>query len=112
MKNNKKNEYVNLTSLIYQELSWLPLYIKKDGKVIANADINWSKNIFRFIKSNETKAKRSKKKKFLILEQEESRFFASHGADVTHIDMDRSHWNWGIGRKKISLRWIQIIQIF
>ena len=88
MKNDKKNEYVNLTSLIYQELSWLPLYIKKDGKVIANADNNSEKYILDSLKVMKLKLKDLKNKKvFNIGTGRESRFFASHGADVTHIDM-------------------------
>ena len=89
-KNNKSadNIYENLTKFIYQELSWLPLYIKKDGKVIANADNNSEKYILDSLKIMKLKTKDLKNKKiFNIGTGRESRFFASHGAEVTHIDI-------------------------
>lgn len=80
--------YSNLTKLIYQELSWLPLYIKEDGKVIRNADNNAEKYILDSLKIMKLKTKDLKGKKiFNIGTGRESRFFASHGADVTHIDI-------------------------
>ena len=91
--NEKKNilknmDYKNLTKLIYQELSWLPLYIKQDGKVIRNADNNAEKYILDSLKIMKLKPKDLKNKKiFNIGTGRESRFFASHGADVTHIDI-------------------------
>ena len=89
-KNNKSvyDNYENLTKFIYQELSWLPLYIKKDGKVIANADNNSEKYILDSLKIMKLKTKDLKNKKiFNIGTGRESRFFASHGAEVTHIDI-------------------------
>lgn len=92
-KNNKKetferNNYQRLTSLIFQELSWLPLCIKKDGDIIANADNNSEKYILDSLKiMNLTKKNLKNKKVFNIGTGRESRFFASCGADVTHIDM-------------------------
>ena len=81
-------DYKNLTKLIYQELSWLPLYIKQDGKVIRNADNNAEKYITDSLKIMKLKTKDLKNKKvFNIGTGRESRFFASHGADVTHIDI-------------------------
>jgi len=81
-------DYKNLTKLIYQELSWLPLYIKQDGKVIRNADNNAEKYILDSLKIMKLKPKDLKNKKvFNIGTGRESRFFASHGADVTHIDI-------------------------
>ena len=38
-------DYKELTTLIYQDLAWGPLYIKKDGEVIKNADNNAEKYI-------------------------------------------------------------------
>jgi SAM-dependent methyltransferase len=85
---SKNVDYKNLTKLIYQELSWLPLYIKQDGKVIRNADNNAEKYILDSLKIMKLKPKDLKNKKvFNIGTGRESRFFASHGADVTHIDI-------------------------
>ena len=46
-KNNKSayDNYENLTKFIYQELSWLPLYIKKDGKVKKSKFLSLKKKI-------------------------------------------------------------------
>ena len=70
-KNNKKetferNNYQRLTSLIFQELSWLPLWIKKDGDIIANADNNSEKYILDSLKIMNLTKKSLKIKKFLI----------------------------------------------
>ena len=56
-ENSKKVDYQDLTKLIYQELSWLPLYIKQDGKVIPNADNNSEKYILDSLKIMKLKPK-------------------------------------------------------
>ena len=41
----KSKNYKDLTRFIYQDLSWGPLFRKKDGEVISNADNNAEKYI-------------------------------------------------------------------
>ena len=81
-------DYKELTTLIYQDLAWGPLYIKKDGEVIKNADNNAEKYISDSLKILSLKKSDLKGKKiFNIGTGRESRFFAENGADVNHIDI-------------------------
>lgn len=81
-------KYSQLTSFIYQDLSWGPLYREKDGEVITNADNQAAKYIMEsldIMKISKTELKG--KKVFNIGTGRESRFFAELGAKVTHIDI-------------------------
>lgn len=40
-----KNNYKELTAFIYQDLSWGPLYRKKDGEIVKETDNNAEKYI-------------------------------------------------------------------
>ena len=81
-------EYKKLTTLIYEDLAWGPLYIKKDGEVIKNADNNAEKYINDSLKILSLNKKELKGKKiFNIGTGRESRFFAFNGAEVFHLDI-------------------------
>lgn len=83
-----EDKYKNLTSFIYQDLAWGHIYRKKDGEVIKDGDNNAEKYILDSLKIMKIDVKDLKDKKiFNIGTGRESRFFASHGAAVTHIDI-------------------------
>lgn len=89
----KKNNYQALTSFIYDEMAWGPLFKKqalgkKDGKTIKNTDNNASNYIKESLKIMKIPLNKLKGKKvFNIGTGRESRFFARYGADVTHLDI-------------------------
>ncbi len=89
----KKNNYEKLTSFIYDEMSWGPLFKKqtlgkREGKTIKNTDNNASDYIKDSLKIMKIPLKKLKGKKvFNIGTGRESRFFANHGAEVTHLDI-------------------------
>ena len=89
----KKNNYEKLTSFIYDEMAWGPLFKKqtlgkKDGKTIKNTDNNASNYIKESLKIMKIPLNKLKGKKvFNIGTGRESRFFAQHGAHVTHLDI-------------------------
>lgn len=58
--------YKELTSFVYQDLSWLPLYKKEDGAFIKNTDNNAEKYIKDSLKIFSLKESDLKKKKYLI----------------------------------------------
>lgn len=88
-KKIKENlEYSELTSLIYNDLSWGPLYRKKDGNIIENTDNQAAKYILDSLKIMEINKEDLKGKKvFNIGTGRETRFFAENGAIVTHLDV-------------------------
>jgi len=45
-----KKYYKDLTAFIYQDLSWGPLYRKKDGEILKDADNNAEKYILESLK--------------------------------------------------------------
>lgn len=80
--------YKDVTTFIYEDLAWGPLYRKKDGEIIKNADNNAEKYISDSLKIlSINKADLKGKKIFNIGTGRESRFFAQHGAVVTHLDI-------------------------
>ncbi len=88
-KKNKENlEYTELTSLIYNDLAWGPLYRKKDGNIIKNTDNQASKYILESLDIMKiSKDELKGKKVFNIGTGRETRFFAENGAIVTHLDV-------------------------
>ena len=83
-----EDKYKNLTSFIYEDLAWGNIYRKKDGEVIKDADNNAEKYILDSLKIMNIDVKDLKNKKvFNIGTGRESRFFASHGAIVNHINI-------------------------
>ncbi len=102
---DNKNYYKNMTNFLYQELAWGHMFKKKDGKYIKNTDNNseiYIKESLRKMKIPLNKLKN--KKVFNIGTGRESRFFAKHGADVTHLDIGKSTVknlnNWAKKNKK------------
>lgn len=86
-----KNNYKELTAFIYQDLSWGPLYRKKDGEIIKETDNNAEKYILDSLNILKIKPEQLKGKKvFNIGTGRESRYFASNGAQVTHLDITRA----------------------
>ena len=82
------SNYKNLTDFIYQELAWGPIYKIKDGNHVANMDNKSEVYIKESLKIMKIQLKDLRKKKvFNIGTGRESRFFAKHGADVTHLDI-------------------------
>ncbi len=87
-KNIDELDYNQLTSFVYNDLAWAPLYRQKDGNVIINTDNQAAKYITESLKIMKISKKKLKNKKvFNIGTGRESRFFAENGADVTHIDI-------------------------
>lgn len=84
------SNYKNLTDFIYQELAWGPIYKIKDGKYVSNMDNKSEVYIKDSLKIMKIKLKDLKNKKvFNIGTGRESRFFAKHGAEVTHLDIGK-----------------------
>ena len=88
-KKKKENlEYTELTSLIYNDLAWGPLYRKQDGNIIKNTDNQASKYILESLDIMKiSKDDLKGKKVFNIGTGRETRFFAENGAIVTHLDV-------------------------
>lgn len=83
-----KKYYKEITTLIYEDLAWGPLYRKKDGEIIKNADNNSEKYITDSLNIlSIQKSELRGKKIFNIGTGRESRFFAEHGAEVSHLDI-------------------------
>ena len=86
--------YKNITTFIYEDLAWGPLYRKKDGEIIKNADNNAEKYILESLKVLSIKTRDLKGKKiFNIGTGRESRFFAKYGAKVNHMDIGEESVN-------------------
>ena len=85
-----RKHYKELTAFIYQDLSWGPLFRKKDGEIIKDTDNNAEKYILVSLDILKIKPQDLKGKKvFNIGTGRESRYFASQGADVTHLDITK-----------------------
>ena len=92
MKSLKVNNYEALTKYVYENLSWGPLYRKKDGTKLRNTDNNSSDYIKYSLKKMNIKIAELKNKKvFNIGTGRESRFFANKGAIVTHVDISKEN---------------------
>ncbi len=86
--------YKNITAFIYEDLAWGPLYRKKDGEILKNADNNAEKYILESLKVLSIKTKDLKGKKiFNIGTGRESRFFAKYGAKVNHVNIGEESVN-------------------
>ena len=84
----KSKNYKDLTRFVYQDLSWGPLFRKKDGEVISNADNNAEKYIKESLDVMNIKVSELKEKTiFNIGTGRESRYFAENGANVFHVDI-------------------------
>ena len=83
-----KSYYNKMTKLIYQDLAWGPVYKKNDGNYIKDTDNKSEIYIKESLKIMKISLKALKNKKvFNIGTGRESRFFANHGAQVTHLDI-------------------------
>ena len=78
-------KYSQLTSFIYQDLSWGPLYREKDGEVIINADNQAAKYIMESLDIMKISRLNLKEKKFLILGLEEKADFLQSTVQKLHI---------------------------
>ena len=101
----KSKNYKDLTRFIYQDLSWGPLFRKKDGDVIVNADNNAEKYIKESLEIMKVSVSDLKHKTvFNIGTGRESRYFAENGADVYHVDIAKDSSDalnkWGKDNKK------------
>tara|TARA_B100001057_G_scaffold375651_1_gene380504 strand:+ start:862 stop:2019 length:1158 start_codon:yes stop_codon:yes gene_type:complete len=83
-----KNYYNEMTKLIYQDLAWGPIYKKNDGAYIKDTDNKSEIYIKQSLKIMKIPLRSLKNKKvFNIGTGRESRFFAKHGSEVTHLDI-------------------------
>ena len=83
-----KNYYNEMTKLIYQDLAWGPIYKKNDGAYIKDTDNKSEIYVKQSLKIMKIPLRSLKNKKvFNIGTGRESRFFAKHGSEVTHLDI-------------------------
>lgn len=88
------NNDTNLTSFIYEDLSWGNLYRVNDGSVKNYKDNNSEKYILESLRVMNIKPKALKGMKvFNVGSGREARYFASNGALVTHLDITKKSGN-------------------
>ena len=113
----KSKNYKDLTRFIYQDLSWGPLFRKKDGDVIVNADNNAEKYIKESLEIMKVSVSDLKHKTvFNIGTGRESRYFAENGADVYHVDIAKDSSDalnkWATeNKKKVSSQFGDILDL-
>ena len=91
-KNLTQKNYEKITRHVYENLSWGPLFRKKDGAKIINTDNDSSAYIKESLKKMNIKVSQLKNMNvFNIGTGRESRFFASKNANVTHVDISKEN---------------------
>ena len=91
-KNATQKNYEKITRYVYENLSWGPLFRKKDGKKILNTDNDSSTYIKYSLKKMNIKLSQLKNMNvFNIGTGRESRFFADKNANVTHVDISKEN---------------------
>lgn len=91
-KNFNQKNYEKLTRYVYENLSWGPLFRKKDGSKIINTDNDSTTYIKQSLRRMNIKLSQLRNMNvFNIGTGRESRFFANKNANVTHVDISKEN---------------------